>query len=322
VLRKGEVRYNWGSTPTDYTYTGQYSNVPEFGLYYYNARWYDPQLGRFARADTIIPAQSQGTQAWDRYAGMNNNPVRYTDPSGHWVNVAIGAGIGLVAGVALYTLNVARTNNGSLDKWNLGEAALVGATGFVAGALIGTGVGTTAGVAALTNAVTLAPGAAAMVSTTVASAGVGIAAGGGGYLASNIVFGNEFDGSDFAIASAIGGATGALGPTYATTNRAATLLGAGANMTQYTLSQIANGESVTPDGLMFSVATGAVGGRIGGGYYNPKNGIYSIDYYDIHPGELPSELAWQTLSGGARVFAGSTATYLPAKKWVTQLIPQ
>jgi RHS repeat-associated protein len=84
----GEVRYNWGSTPTDYTYTGQYSNVPEFGLYYYNARWYDPQLGRFAQADTIVPLASQGVQAWDRYAGMNNNPVRYNDPSGHDVGCA------------------------------------------------------------------------------------------------------------------------------------------------------------------------------------------------------------------------------------------
>jgi hypothetical protein len=25
----------------------------------------------------------QGVQAWDRYAAMNNNPVRYVDPSGH-----------------------------------------------------------------------------------------------------------------------------------------------------------------------------------------------------------------------------------------------
>jgi hypothetical protein len=29
-------------------------------------------------------------QAWDRYAGMNNNPVRYNDPSGHNVDCAIG----------------------------------------------------------------------------------------------------------------------------------------------------------------------------------------------------------------------------------------
>jgi len=33
-----------------------------------------------------VPEQSQGVQAWDRYAGMNNNPVRYNDPSGHVVN--------------------------------------------------------------------------------------------------------------------------------------------------------------------------------------------------------------------------------------------
>jgi len=37
----GEVRYAWGPTPTDYTFTGQYSNVDDFGLMYYGARWYD-----------------------------------------------------------------------------------------------------------------------------------------------------------------------------------------------------------------------------------------------------------------------------------------
>lgn len=50
---------------------------------FYDARWYDPALGRFAQADTIIPEQSQGVQAWDRYAYTSNNPLRYTDPSGH-----------------------------------------------------------------------------------------------------------------------------------------------------------------------------------------------------------------------------------------------
>ena len=65
---------------TGYTYTGQYSNTADFGLMYYNARWYDP-LGRFAQADTIVPA---GVQGYDRYAYVNNNPVRYTDPSGHY----------------------------------------------------------------------------------------------------------------------------------------------------------------------------------------------------------------------------------------------
>lgn len=52
---------------------------------FYNARWYDPSLGRFAQADTIVPTQTQGVQAWDRYAYVNNNPVKYVDPSGHGV---------------------------------------------------------------------------------------------------------------------------------------------------------------------------------------------------------------------------------------------
>ncbi|MDQ3004857.1 MAG: hypothetical protein M3R47_05670 [Chloroflexota bacterium] len=77
----GETRYSSGTAPTKYTYTGQYSNVSDFGLMFYNARWYDPSLGRFAQADTIIP-QNQGAQAWDRYAYTSNNPIKYIDPSG------------------------------------------------------------------------------------------------------------------------------------------------------------------------------------------------------------------------------------------------
>ena len=50
---------------------------------YYNARWYDPALGRFVQADTIIP-QPGDPQSWDRYAYVENNPLRYTDPSGHY----------------------------------------------------------------------------------------------------------------------------------------------------------------------------------------------------------------------------------------------
>jgi len=50
---------------------------------YYNARWYDTQFGRFAQTDTIIPEKQQGTQAWDRYAYANNNPINLSDSTGH-----------------------------------------------------------------------------------------------------------------------------------------------------------------------------------------------------------------------------------------------
>ena len=57
------------------------SGVTEgFGLMFYNARWYDPAIGRFAQADTMIPG---GVQGLDRYAYTNNNPIKYVDPTGH-----------------------------------------------------------------------------------------------------------------------------------------------------------------------------------------------------------------------------------------------
>ena len=56
----GEVRYQAGTTSTSYTYTGQYSNTADFGLMFYNAGWYDSQLGRFAQADSIVPGGVQG----------------------------------------------------------------------------------------------------------------------------------------------------------------------------------------------------------------------------------------------------------------------
>lgn len=77
----GEVRQATGTSPTNYTYTGQYSYTADFGLMYYNARWYDPALGRFAQADSIVPG---GVQGLDRYAYVNNSPLNYVDPSGHF----------------------------------------------------------------------------------------------------------------------------------------------------------------------------------------------------------------------------------------------
>ncbi len=55
----------------------------EIGLYYYGARWYDSSLGRFTSPDTIVPGAGNPL-AWDRFSYVQNNPVRYTDPSGQW----------------------------------------------------------------------------------------------------------------------------------------------------------------------------------------------------------------------------------------------
>jgi RHS repeat-associated protein len=77
----GETRFTDGIVPTKYSFTGQYSNVADFGLLFYNARWVDPVTGRFIQADSVVPG---GVQGLDRYAYVNNSPLRYVDPTGHF----------------------------------------------------------------------------------------------------------------------------------------------------------------------------------------------------------------------------------------------
>ena len=77
----GETRYDNGTTPTTWRFTGQRENAT-IGLYFYNARYYDPVLGRFIQPDTIVPNPGNPASL-NRYAYVMNNPLRYTDPTGH-----------------------------------------------------------------------------------------------------------------------------------------------------------------------------------------------------------------------------------------------
>ncbi|WP_423222644.1 RHS repeat-associated core domain-containing protein [Candidatus Amarolinea aalborgensis] len=78
----GGGRYVAGATPTSYNFTGQRKDSGS-GLLFYNARWYDPVIGRFISADTIVP-QPGNPQSLNRYSYALNNAVRFTDPTGHF----------------------------------------------------------------------------------------------------------------------------------------------------------------------------------------------------------------------------------------------
>ncbi|MCB1865903.1 MAG: RHS repeat-associated core domain-containing protein [Chromatiales bacterium] len=67
--------------PTNRGFTG-HEQIDEIGLIHMNGRVYDPTLGRFLSADPIV-GQPLNTQAYNRYAYALNNPLKYTDPSGH-----------------------------------------------------------------------------------------------------------------------------------------------------------------------------------------------------------------------------------------------
>lgn len=86
----GETRFTYGTAPTTFRYTGQ-REESSLGLYYYGARWYDVALSRWIQPDSLIPESTQGVQAWDRYAYVNNSPATYNDPTGHCLPFVMAA---------------------------------------------------------------------------------------------------------------------------------------------------------------------------------------------------------------------------------------
>ncbi len=77
----GATRSTSGTIPTDKKFTGQ--RLDSTGLYYYGARYYDANIGRFISADSIVP-DFTNPQCLNRYSYCLNNPLRYTDPTGQW----------------------------------------------------------------------------------------------------------------------------------------------------------------------------------------------------------------------------------------------
>ena len=62
-------------------YTGQIYDQSS-GLYYYNARFYDPENARFLTQDTYRGEATQ-PDTLHLYAYCANNPINYVDPTGH-----------------------------------------------------------------------------------------------------------------------------------------------------------------------------------------------------------------------------------------------
>jgi RHS repeat-associated protein len=77
---KERVRTSAAAFSVTHRYTGQELDE-ETGLYFYQSRYYDPELGRFIQPDSTVPDE-ENPQALNRYSYAYNNPYVYTDPSG------------------------------------------------------------------------------------------------------------------------------------------------------------------------------------------------------------------------------------------------
>jgi len=132
VARIAQERYypyggvRWGGAPTSYNFTGQRLDK-QTGLLYYGARYYDPALMRFIQPDTLVPDPAN-PQSLNRYAYVLNNPLRYTDPTGHWVESIIDI---ISIGYDLYDISQHGLNweNGLALVADVGSLALPVVTG-------------------------------------------------------------------------------------------------------------------------------------------------------------------------------------------------
>ena len=77
----GNIVEQTGNVNNNITYAG-YQYDGETGLYYLNARMYDPKIARFLQEDTY-EGDRNDPLSLNLYTYCLNNPIRYDDPTGH-----------------------------------------------------------------------------------------------------------------------------------------------------------------------------------------------------------------------------------------------
>ena len=83
-----------------FRYRGYYLD-DETGLYYLNARYYDPEIGRFISADSIAYLAPESINGLNVYAYCGNNSVMNVDPTGTWSWSEFWTGLGqVITGIA------------------------------------------------------------------------------------------------------------------------------------------------------------------------------------------------------------------------------
>jgi RHS repeat-associated protein len=189
----GETYSDTGTVSVKHKFTSQEFDK-ETGLYNYGARLYDPVLARFTTPDPLVPDPTN-PQALNRFTYVLNNPLKYTDPTGHGWFSKLWRGIkGIFKKVASIISN---------PRTLFAMAAIVAAS-FIIGPAVG-GFVSHIGI-----------GASAIPSLTMATIGGavgGAVAGAVGGAAAAAIMGGDI-GQGFAMGAFSGAAFGAIGGYY------------------------------------------------------------------------------------------------------------
>ena len=103
--KKTQVTYRPYGSPFDLAQSAKFR--PKFtgkeldattGLYYYGSRYYDPHIGRFITSDAGLAGAKTRQGAFNRYAYVLNNPIKFVDPSGNVPCPVVAVTSGLVIG--------------------------------------------------------------------------------------------------------------------------------------------------------------------------------------------------------------------------------
>jgi hypothetical protein len=207
-------------------------------------------------ADTIVPRPSD-PQSLNRFSFVRNNPLKYVDPSGHFVvnfgAAAVGAVIGGVVGAAMVAGPQMYQNwqNGLALTTNIDSGKVI--AGAATGALVGGAAGLTLG--------------GSLVAASLTSGAIGGATNAVGNAIGQYAANGTVDAGDMAIAAGTGFAAGAVLPIAAPAGViGAAAVGGTANATQHLLTQVAHGRSIETETMAKQFGVGVVAGSVGGAW--------------------------------------------------------
>ncbi|MFY7883555.1 MAG: RHS repeat-associated core domain-containing protein, partial [Dolichospermum sp.] len=121
------INYSWVRG-----FTG-HEHLDEFGLINMNNRLYDPVIARMLSVDNFV--QNSTLKGYNRFTYALNNPLKYTDPSGEWVQMVLG---GIMGGVSGYSI-------GKASGHSIGDGLLAYTLGGIAIGSISGGLGSIVG---------------------------------------------------------------------------------------------------------------------------------------------------------------------------------
>ncbi len=167
-------------------FTG-HETIPGVGLVNMNGRVYDPVLGRFLSPDPNVQFVAD-LQSYNRYSYVLNNPLRYTDPTGYFLDsaeemfgyiLAIGAIActvvtdGACAPYALMVLTAYNVTTMALSGASLELIVAVNGVSLAAGFVGGAAVGTVIGQGAPIGAQIVGGAVSSMISTAITTVAMG-----------------------------------------------------------------------------------------------------------------------------------------------------